>query len=193
MYSKPSLLLCFEGVESKGSGRSVPGFDLHEALENCKDNIKQFGGHSMAVGLTIETNKFADLKNALEEYATKMKVADIVPVVKVDQKIGLTDVMIKDIKELELLEPYGEANKMPIFQINNVRIESIRTLSEGKHLKLTVKDEHKIIDCIGFNLGNLASEYPIGSKIDLIGSLEINEFRGIENIQINLKDIRHSV
>ena len=193
MYSKPSLLLCFEGKESKGSGRSVPGFDLHEALENCKDNIKQFGGHSMAVGLTIETNKFADLKNALEEYATKMKVADIVPVVKVDQKIGLTDVMIKDIKELELLEPYGEANKMPIFQINNVRIESIRTLSEGKHLKLTVKDEHKIIDCIGFNLGNLASEYPIGSKIDLIGSLEINEFRGIENIQINLKDIRHSV
>ena len=193
MYSKPSLLLCFEGEESKGSGRSVPGFDLHEALENCKDNIKQFGGHSMAVGLTIETNKFADLKNALEEYATKMKVADIVPVVKVDQKIGLTDVMIKDIKELELLEPYGEANKMPIFQINNVRIESIRTLSEGKHLKLTVKDEHKIIDCIGFNLGNLASEYPIGSKIDLIGSLEINEFRGIENIQINLKDIRHSV
>ena len=193
MYSKPSLLLCFEGEESKGSGRSVPGFDLHEALENCKDNIKQFGGHSMAVGLTIETNKFADLKNALEEYATKMKVAYIVPVVKVDQKIGLTDVMIKDIKELELLEPYGEANKMPIFQINNVRIESIRTLSEGKHLKLTVKDEHKIIDCIGFNLGNLASEYPIGSKIDLIGSLEINEFRGIENIQINLKDIRHSV
>lgn len=193
MYSKPSLLLCFEGEESKGSGRSVPGFDLHEALENCKDNIKQFGGHSMAVGLTIETNKFADLKNALEEYATKMKVADIVPVVKVDQKIDLTDVMIKDIKELELLEPYGEANKMPIFQINNVRIESIRTLSEGKHLKLTVKDEHKIIDCIGFNLGNLASEYPIGSKIDLIGSLEINEFRGIENIQINLKDIRHSV
>lgn len=193
MYSKPSLLLCYEGEESKGSGRSVPGFDLHEALENCKDNIKQFGGHSMAVGLTIETNKFADLKNALEEYATKMKVADIVPVVKVDQKIGLTDVMIKDIKELELLEPYGEANKMPIFQINNVRIESIRTLSEGKHLKLTVKDEHKIIDCIGFNLGNLASEYPIGSKIDLIGSLEINEFRGIENIQINLKDIRHSV
>lgn len=193
MYSKPSLLLCFEGEESKGSGRSVPGFDLHEALENCKDHIKQFGGHSMAVGLTIETNKFDDLKNSLEEYATKMKVADIVPVVKVDQKIGLTDVMIKDIKELELLEPYGEANKMPIFQINNVRIESIRTLSEGKHLKLTVKDEHKIIDCIGFNLGNLASEYPIGSKIDLIGSLEINEFRGIENIQINLKDIRHSV
>ena len=193
MYSKPSLLLCFEGEESKGSGRSVPGFDLHEALENCKEHIKQFGGHSMAVGLTIETNKFANLKNALEEYATKMKVADIVPVVKVDQKIGLTDVMIKDIKELELLEPYGEANKMPIFQINNVRIESIRTLSEGKHLKLTVKDEHKIIDCIGFNLGNLASEYPIGSKIDLIGSLEINEFRGIENIQINLKDIRHSV
>ena len=193
MYSKPSLLLCFEGEESKGSGRSVPGFDLHEALENCKDNIKQFGGHSMAVGLTIETNKFADLKNALEEYATKMKVADIVPVVKVDQKIGLTDVMIKDIKELELLEPYGEANKMPIFQINNVRIESIRTLSEGKHLKLTVKDEHKIIDCIGFNLGNLAIDYPIGSKIDIIGNLEINEFRGIENIQINLKDIRHSV
>ena len=82
---------------------------------------------------------------------------------------------------------------MPIFQINNVKIESIRTLSEGKHLKLTVKDENRRIDCIGFNLGNLATDYPIGSKIDIIGNLEINEFRGIENIQVNLKDIRHSI
>ena len=193
MYSKPSLLLCFEGEDAKGSGRSVQGFDLHEALENCKENIKQFGGHSMAVGLTIESKKFNEFKKSLENYAKKMKVDSIVPIIKIDQKIAMGEISIQDIKSLELLEPYGEANKMPIFQINNVKIESIRTLSEGKHLKLTVKDENRTIDCIGFNLGNLATDYPIGSKIDIIGNLEINEFRGIENIQVNLKDIRHSI
>ena len=193
MYSKPSLLLCFEGEDAKGSGRSVQGFDLHEALENCKENIKQFGGHSMAVGLTIESKKFNEFKKSLENYAKKMKVDSIVPIIKIDQKIAMGEISIQDIKSLELLEPYGEANKIPIFQINNVKIESIRTLSEGKHLKLTVKDENRTIDCIGFNLGNLATDYPIGSKIDIIGNLEINEFRGIENIQVNLKDIRHSI
>ncbi len=193
MYAKPSILICFEGQEAKGSGRSIPGFDLHEALENCKDNIKQFGGHSMAVGLTIETSKFESFKEELEKYAEKMKVSEYVPVIKIDQKISLNDINISEIKSLEMLEPYGEANKTPVFQINNVKIESIRTLSEGKHLRLTVKDESKTINCIGFNMGKLAEEYPLGSKIDLVGNLEINEYRGIQNVQINLKDIRHSV
>ena len=193
MYGKPSILLSIEENLEKGSGRSVPGFDLHEALENCKENIKQFGGHSMAVGITLEKEKFEAFKEAFEKYAENMKVSGIVPVINVDEKLSLDDISIQNIKELEILEPFGEANKMPIFQISNLKIDSIRAISEGKHLKMTLKDEKRVIDVIGFNMGNLAEEYPIGTKVDIVGNLEINNYRGIENIQINLKDIRHGV
>ena len=193
MYGKPSILLSIEENLEKGSGRSVPGFDLHEALENCKENIKQFGGHSMAVGITLEKEKFEAFKEAFEKYAENMNVSGIVPVINVDEKLSLDDISIQNIKELENLEPIGEANKMPIFQISNLKIDSIRAISEGKHLKMTLKDEKRVIDVIGFNMGNLAEEYPIGTKVDIVGNLEINNYRGIENIQINLKDIRHGV
>ena len=122
-----------------------------------------------------------------------MDESSIVPVKKIDEKIQLQDISIKDIKDLELLEPFGEGNKMPLFQISNVKISSIRALSEGKHLKMSLKDENKFIDTIGFNLGNLSSEYPIGTKVDVVGNLEINNYKGMETIQINLKDIRHSL
>ena len=81
--------------------------------------------------------------------------------------------MIESLKELE---PFGEANKMPIFAFKGLKIDSIRSLSEGKHLKLTLKDENKIINAIGFNIGDLVEEYKIGDKIDVAGVLEINTF-----------------
>ena len=193
MYFKPSILLCIEDNIAKGSGRSVPGFDLHEALEKCGTYIKQFGGHSMAVGVTIDNDNFSKFKEELDEYGTKMNVNSIVPIIKIDEKIQLQDISVKDIKDIELLEPFGEGNKMPLFQISNLKIESIRALSEGKHLKMTLREDNKSIDTIGFNMGNLSSEYPIGTKIDVVGNLEINNYKGMENIQINLKDIRHSL
>ena len=96
------------------------------------------------------------------------------------------------INEIKLLEPYGEANKIPIFIYKNLKIDSIRTLTDGKHLKLTLKDENKIINAIGFNMGILAENYLIGDKVDIIGMLEENEYNGNYNIQINLVDIRKS-
>ena len=74
--------------------------------------------------------------------------------------------------------------------IKNLKISSIRALSEGKHLKLSLKDENYFIDAIGFNLGQFAADYQIGDKVAVVGSLEINEFNGKQNMQINLKDIR---
>ena len=75
----------------------------------------------------------------------------------------------------------------------NVKINSIRALTEGKHLKLTLKDDNVIVDAIGFNMGYLVDEYRIGDKIDVVGVLEINSFNGIEQVQINLRDIMKSI
>ena len=82
---------------------------------------------------------------------------------------------------------------MPVFLYRNLKIHSIRALSEGKHLKLTLKDDNFFIDAIGFQLGELSSEYQIGDRVDIVGTLEINQFNGNENVQMNIKDIRKAV
>ena len=192
LYFKPSILICFEEDEGKGSGRSIPGFDLYESLTNCSENLEKFGGHSMAVGVTLKKENFEKFKEEFEKYAQNSNICDIIPIIKIDEEITLEDINIKAVEELNMLEPFGEANKMPLFMYKNLKIHSIRTLSEGKHIKLTLKDNNFYIDSIGFNLGHLAEEYQIGDKVDVVGSLEINRFNGRESVQINLKDLRKS-
>lgn len=192
MYFKPSILICFEDGIGKGSGRSVPGFDLHEALSKCDKYVEKFGGHSMAIGITVTQDNFNKFKEEFEEYTKNSDIDKIVPIIYIDQEVTLKDINLKAAKELQLLEPFGEGNKMPLFLYKNLRIDSIRALSEGKHLKLTLKDDNYIIDAIGFNMGALANEYLIGDKIDVVGTLEINSFNNVEKIQINLKDVRKS-
>ena len=194
MYFKPSILLSFEedGI-GKGSGRSIPGFDLHEALMKCPDTVEKFGGHSMAVGIAIKKEKLEDFRKEFEKIAEDSHIDEIMPIINIDAKINLSDINKEMVESLKQLEPFGEANKMPIFAFKNLKIDSIRALSEGKHLKLTLKDNNNIINAIGFNIGHLADEYRIGDKIDVAGVLEINTFNGVDNLQINIKDIMKSI
>ncbi len=192
LYFKPSILICFEGEQGNGSGRSIPGFDLHDALCKSSDYLEKYGGHEMAVGLSLNKSNFKNFAKKFEEIAKEAHTEEITPVIKVDKEITLKDITIKNVNELKLLEPFGEANKMPIFIYKNLKIDSIRALSEGKHLKLTLKDNNSIINAIGFNMGKYAEEYLIGDKIDVIGILEINSFNGENLVQINMKDIRRS-
>ena len=194
MYFKPSILLSFEedGI-GKGSGRSIPGFDLHDALMKCNDTIEKFGGHSMAVGITIRKEKFKDFTKEFEEIAKQAKVSEIVPIIKIDAKIDLNEINKEMVESLKELEPFGEGNKMPIFAFKNLKIDSIRALSEGKHLKLSLKNNNTIVNAIGFNLGYMAEDYRIGDKVDLAGVLEINSFNGVESLQINIKDMMKAI
>ena len=194
MYFKPSILLSFEedGI-GKGSGRSIPGFDLHDALMKCLDTIDKFGGHSMAVGISIKRENLEKFKEEFEKIATENHIDEIIPIINIDAKINLGDINKEMVESLKQLEPFGEGNKMPIFAFKDLKIDSIRALSEGKHLKLTLKESNYQINAIGFNLGYLAEEYRIGDKVDVAGVLEINTFGGTYNLQINIKDIMKSI
>ena len=192
LYFKPSILICFEGEEGKGSGRSIPGFDLHEALMNCGTHIERFGGHSMAIGITVLKEKFEDFKKEFQEYAKSKGIGDIIPIIKIDEETSLKNVNLETVKQLGLLEPYGEANKVPLFLIRSLKIQSIRTLSEGKHLKVRLGQDSYMIDAIGFGVGEWAEKYLIGDKVDIVGSLEINSFNGNEQVQLVIKDMRKS-
>ena len=193
MYFKPSILLCEEGDIGKGSGRSIPGFDLYEALTKCQKSVDRFGGHAMAIGITIKKDKLEELKNEFEEIAQENHIEEIVPILKIDSQINLDEINKEMVESLKELEPFGEENKTPLFLFKNLKIDSIRALTEGKHLKLTVKENKNIVNAIGFNIGELANEYKIGDKVDIVGNLEINSFNGVDNIQINIKDIMKSL
>lgn len=192
-FFKPTILICIEDDIGKGSGRSVPGFDLHEALAQSSKYLEKYGGHEMAVGLSLKKDNIQEFKNHFEEYAKSKGVKDIVPIINVDSEITKKDINKATVEQIKLLEPFGEQNKQPLLIYRNLKIASIRALSEGKHLKLMLKDENETINAIGFNLGELSEEYLIGDKVDVVGTLEINVYNGQEQIQINLKDIMKSI
>lgn len=191
-YYKPSILLSFEDNIAKGSGRSVPGFDLYEGLTKCEDLLEKYGGHSMAVGLTLKKENLENFKERFEQIAKEKNIKELVPIIYIDDELKLKDINMDLVKSISILEPFGEANKVPLFLIRNLKIDSIRALSEERHLKLTLRDESFVINAIGFELGYLAEEYRIGDRIDVVGTLEINSFNGFSSIQINMKDIRKS-
>ena len=193
LYFKPSILLCEEDDIGKGSGRSIPGFDLYEALTQCKNAIEKFGGHSMAVGISVKKENLEMFEKELEQISKERNIEEIVPILKIDAQIDLEETNKEMVESLKELEPFGEENKTPLFMIRNLKIDSIRALSEGKHLKLTLKGNKNIVNAIGFNLGELSNDYKIGDKIDVVGNLEINSFNGVDNIQINIKDLMRSI
>jgi len=194
MYFKPSILICMEEEEGKGSGRSIPGFDLHNALCKTSNYLQKYGGHEMAVGLSLYKKDFEDFKNSFEEYASSCDVEKIIPIINIDKQVTNKELTVENVKDLAKLEPYGEANKCPLFLYKNLKIDSIRSLTEGKHIKLTLKtDNNTVISAMGFNMGHRAEEFLIGDKVDIVGTLEINYFNGIESVQFNLKDIMKSL
>ena len=129
----------------------------------------------------------------LEHIAKSSKIDEIIPIINVDAKINLNEVNRETVESLKQLEPFGEGNKTPIFALKNLKVDSIRSLSEGKHIKMTLKDGNSLVNAIGFNLGYLADEYRIGDKIDVVGTLEINSFNGVDSLQINIKDVMKSI
>lgn len=193
MYYKPSVLVCFENREGKGSGRSIEGFDLHKALSSCAEDLSKFGGHEMAIGLTIEQKNFEKFRKDINEYAKQVMKDEMVPIIKADACVTQDFVSLEKINELSILEPYGEANPMPMFIYKNIKVEGIRALSNNKHLKLLLKDGSNVYDAIAFNMGDKQYSIRIGEKIDVLHYLDINTFNNIERVQLNVKDIKKSL
>ena len=189
LYSKPCILVCFEGDEGKSSGRSLPHFDLFNAVSSTADLLERFGGHEMAVGLTIKRENFEEFRKKLIEYTAERIKGEYVNEITVDTVVKSNDISLDVVDELKKLEPFGEKNPVPIFLYKNMKIEAIRTLSNDRHLKLSLKDNQYIYDAIGFNLGDLKNNFLCGNKVDVVHTLEINEFNGVKKVQLNVKDI----
>ncbi|MCI8309201.1 MAG: hypothetical protein HFJ45_03135 [Clostridia bacterium] len=166
---------------------------MHEALCKSADLLTRYGGHEMAVGLSLEQKNFESFREKMKKIAKDSHADELVSIIKIDKEIFAKDITFDIINGLKNLEPFGEANKIPLFLYKNLRIDSIRSLSEGKHLKLTLKDDYLTVNGIGFGFGDLANTFRLGDKVDVVVALEINEFNNTKSIQLNIKDIRKSI
>jgi len=190
-YYKPCILLSNEDGISKGSARSIKGFNLFEALCACNDLLEKYGGHELAAGMTIKTENVDLFRVKINEYADKvLSEWDMIPKINIDLVIDKGILNIKTVSELNKLEPYGPGNYPPVFAFHSLKIIEKRALSEQKHLKMLLGDEEFSIDAIGFNMGQYYNELNDTDIIDAACYVEINEWNNVQKLQLNLKDIK---
>ncbi len=181
----------------QGSARSIDGFHLVDALESVSDLLEEFGGHEKAAGMTIKAKNFPEFEKRILDRANKILSSEnLRKKIKVDAHISANDITKDLIAQIEKFAPFGEANPKPKFAVNDLTVQDVRVLgAEGKHLKIKFKNHN--FEAIGFGMGGRASEIFAGSKVDILGSLELNIWTnrdGVtsETVQVLLNDFRAS-
>ena len=188
-YNRPTFVLQEKDDLIKGSGRSAGGFNLIEALEKNNQFLEKYGGHSQAAGLAIRKENESSFLLGLKKTIEEEKISDWNKKEIVDCRIKPEEINDKLLSELAFLEPFGEGNHTPLFFSEKVEIIDKKLLGkEGKHLKLWIKKPRGLLEAIGFGLGEKLSETQTGF-VNLLFSLEKDEWNGQKKIQLRLKDL----
>jgi len=193
-YYRPSIVLTKSGDILTGSARSVSGFDIYKALEACKENLIQFGGHKYAAGLTLKMEQLSKFKLSFEKYAKE----NISPEYKMrsmeyDLDIKFNDISPKLFRIINQMAPFGPKNMRPVFATHNCKeMGMTRTVGNDKtHLQLDISDSTGVrFSGIGYGLGHLLKEIKEVNSFSVLYTIEENEFRGNKNLQLKIKDIR---
>lgn len=193
-YYRPTIVLTKSGNILTGSARSVSEFDLYKALEACKENLLQFGGHKYAAGLTLKIEKLTKFKLTFEEYVkSNISPESKKPSIEYDLDINFNDISPKLLRIINQMAPFGPKNTRPVFATHNC-IDTGRTRIVGDdkiHLQLDIFDPTGIrLSGIGFGLGYLLKEIKKVSSFSVLYTIEENEFRGDKNLQLKIKDIK---
>ncbi|GBD94186.1 single-stranded-DNA-specific exonuclease RecJ [bacterium BMS3Abin05] len=191
-YFRPTVMIALEDGVGKGSARSIPGFDIYQALKTCESSLLAFGGHKYAAGLSIEAKNIESFRENLNRIAHKTMTKDhLIPKVFVDGEIRLQEIDARFFRLLKLFGPFGPSNMRPVFLTKNVQVVGNPQIVGSNHLKFKVRQNGAVTDAIGFNLGDLFYRLSSGAqKIDMIYVVESNNFRGRETIQLRVKDLR---
>ena len=200
-YGAPSLLISFEGNDDpydmeaigKGSGRSMGGMNLFNALQSCSDLLEKYGGHELAAGLTIKRKNLGEFRRRIAEYAKKSFAgADTETVLEIDCELEGKDINLDLATELCYLEPCGTSNPTPVFAMRNAVINDITPVGMNRHLKLNVVKDNKSFNAMLFSVTPQEFNLSIGDEVDIAFNLDINEFNGISSAQVSIKDIKPS-
>ena len=186
MFHCPTILIALQDGNGRGSGRSVPNFHLHDALNACSEHLLKFGGHKYAAGLSIEEATLEAFIASFDEVATgHLSPDDLIPELAIDAVLQPEEISYELAEVMEAMAPFGMGNPEPVVMLERVRITERRVLKE-RHLRLRVIAGNKYFEAIGFNLAR--EELP--ELVDLAFSLEINDWNGRKTLQLRLRDLR---
>lgn len=190
-YYRPTILMTTIDGVAKGSARSIPGFNIYEALKLCKDKILQFGGHKYAAGLTIELDRIDEFRQSFINIASGLLTEELLtPEISIDAEIQLSEISPKFIQILKEFAPFGPENMRPVFATRNVEVAGHPRIVGKNHLRFKVKNKTHIFDAIGFNLGHLLDFIRLNKKVDIAYSLDEGEFAGESIPQLKIRDIK---
>lgn len=193
-YGCPSILISFEGEDKsigKGSGRSVRGLNLVEALGYCSELLVKYGGHELAAGLTVKRENLSEFRRKINEYAEKcLTESDLQPCIEADCELESSDVTMEQANELYYLEPFGVSNPEPLFVLKNVLLCDTAVVGGGKHTRLTLKIGSANVCAMCFKRTLEELSLYSGDIVDVMFNLEINEFRNQKSVQLIVRDIR---
>ncbi|MGM9637797.1 MAG: single-stranded-DNA-specific exonuclease RecJ [Eubacteriales bacterium] len=190
-YGMPSILITFDGEDGKGSGRSVKGLNLVEALADSSDLLVKFGGHELAAGLSVKRDHLDAFIARINRFALNKinDQTDLTPVLSVDFPVRAEDLTLVQADQLRILEPYGAGNPTPLFLLQNVKVSDITELA-GKHTKLSVRANGLTFVALCFGSPRATLDLVCGDSVDLVFQLNVNEFRGNHSVQLIVKDFR---
>ncbi|NQT65889.1 MAG: single-stranded-DNA-specific exonuclease RecJ, partial [FCB group bacterium] len=190
-YYRPSIMITFKEGVGSGSGRSIAGFNLFDALVSVEEYLETFGGHKYAAGLQILVEYVDLLENKLKKYMNEHVTEDqFTPPLNIDTKLELFEINDNLLEWLEKFAPFGPGNMRSTFFTDQVMIIGFPYNVGRNHLKLKVMKDGCELDLIGFNLGDYLPFLKKGSYIDIAYSLEFNTWQGRTSIQGKLKDLR---
>jgi single-stranded-DNA-specific exonuclease len=187
-HKKPMIVVSIGENFSKGSARSIPGFNIVEAIRASSEFLIDAGGHPMAAGFTIETRHIEAFAQKINDYSRSLITEELLtPVIEIECQLEPEDINKNSYKQTKIFEPYGMANPVPIFMTKNMVVEDVRTVGAANdHLKL----EASGASAIGFNMGRLRADLRPGYLVDLAYTLEEDKYAGDGSLQLKLKDLR---
>ena len=190
-YYRPTIMMTTVDGVAKGSAHSISGFNIHDALKRCEDKLIQFGGHKYAAGLTVELDKVDEFRDAFKQVAAELLTEDLlIPEIKIDAEVQLSDLTPKFIRVLSQFAPFGPENMRPVFAVRGVEVLGQPRIVGKNHLRFKVRSNTHVVDAIGFNLGHLISRVKNGSKVDVAFSLDEGEFAGETVPQLKIRDVK---
>ena len=191
-YARPAFMICLEDGRGKGSCRSFGGFNLFAALERCAPLLEGYGGHELAAGFTILEEDIPAFRSAIEELASQYAGGRPMPSsIEVDAEIEHCALLsVAEVEALSILEPFGSGNPKPVLLLRSATVLSCCDVGGGKHLKMKVRRDGAALDAIFFSANSAACGVSAGTRLDLLFSPQINEFRGERSVQLQLCDLR---
>jgi single-stranded-DNA-specific exonuclease len=193
-WHRPAVVVAFDGDTGKGSGRSVTGFHLHDALRDCEPLLEKFGGHSMAAGLTIQRANIEQFAERLRTLAAeRLSEVPAQQTLTIDLELGLAEVTLDLFDELQHLMPFGVGNPAPVLVARDVRFENVSVVGEdGAHLRALLRRDTAALQAIGFRMGGRRGEFHDGGRYDAAFHLQDDTWNGRRRLQARLIDLRPS-